>query len=105
MEGLALLGLLWQPDCILTIYFDLLSRIQLLQVLAFLCLDGPPVEFSKLRSSERDNLVTVLGRLLDHRIPQQSQLSQTDECHKHGSHIDVEIPDQVVVQVESDQIL
>ena len=54
--------------CILSIHLHLLPLIQLLQVLPLIRLDRQPIELGELRASQLDDLVAVLGRLLNYWV-------------------------------------
>ena len=93
------------PKCVCSIKLDLLSCIQLLQVLPLLCLDRFAIELGELWSSQRDDLVAILGRLFNDWIPQHCQVSQTNQSHEHGRDLVFKLPNQVVIQIQCYQIL
>ena len=75
----------------------MLASVQLSQVLSLLDLDGATVELNKLVLGERDDLVAILGRQLDHWVAQHGQRRQSDQGHQHWRHVLLKVPDFVVI--------
>lgn len=93
------------PKCVCSIKFDLLSGVQLLQILPLLYLDRFAIELSELWSGQRDDLVAILGRLFNDWIPQHCQISQTNQSHEHRCNFVFKLTNQVVIQIQCYQIL
>jgi len=89
----------------LPLNLHLSSHIQLAQVLTFLRLNCLPIELSELRSSQGDDLVPELGRLLQDWVPQHLQVGEMHQRHQHRGHLLLKVKNLVVVQVECDQVL
>ena len=93
------------PKCVCSIKFDLLSGVQLLQILPLLYLDRFAIELNELWSGQRDDLVAILGRLFNDWIPQHCQISQTNQSHEHRCNFVFKLTNQVVIQIQCYQIL
>lgn len=85
--------------------FYMLSCVQRSDILSFLRLNCSAVKFNELALRQCNDLVTVLRCQLNHWVSQHSQSSQSDQSRQHWSHFFLEISDQVVVQIQSYQVL